>query len=185
MLEISILNELSFYNDKGVLVIPAKQYDTARKFQFVITDIYSEIDLSDCSVYIRVLKSDGKQFQSSDCCLVSENVVTIDTSLSNGDQLLTSPGENIGELHFTDSEGKELTTWSFIIMIKERVHDGSTIDRDSLNSWDKLDEIANNNNKTNARMDKLETRFNNHEIYALEEPTEHEQLLNDYWYLKY
>lgn len=146
-LETELVKELSFYNDRGIITIPARQFDVGRIFKFVIVDNHSEIDLTGASVYIRVLMPDGTQFQSTECCRIEDaNTVIVDTSVGNGTQLLSVAGINICELHFSYNKGTqenpeflELTSWEFHILVKERVHDGSSItDKET---WDKLDDL--------------------------------------------
>lgn len=184
MLEITMPNDLSFYNEKGNLVVSAKQYDTARIFEFNIVDRYSEVNLTDCDVYLRVLRSDGIQVQFSECCSINDTIVTVDTSIGTGKQLLTSPGDNKCELHFTNRiSGKELTTWTFYILVEERVHDGTEIDI-SGSGWDRLDDLIKDYEQYGKDLELLSIRFKNHEIYSLTEPKE-EQVKDDYWYETY
>ena len=150
-LEIIKENNIGFYNDQGVFTISAKQFDTGRIFKF---NIIENVDLSNCSAYIRILKADGKQFQGNDCVTINndENVITVDTSVSNGNQILTASGMNKCELHIVDNSGKSLTTWNFNIYVEPRVHDGSRIE--SLDSWDVLDSAS-------AKLDSMETNIKN------------------------
>lgn len=140
MLDSVKINDLSFYNDRGIVVLPAKQFDTGRKFVFRIVDNDEPFDLTGCNVYLRIYKADGKEFQGEECCLVENNIVTVDTSIGNGDQILTAEGRNHCELHLTDSNGKELTTWDFIIDVAKRVHNSENIE--SSNSYDVLDNLT-------------------------------------------
>ena len=126
------INDLSFYNDQGTLIINAKQFDTGRLFSFNIIDNDEPFDLSNCRVYLRILKADGTQFQGEECCSISKSLITIDTSVSNGNQILTCTGKNQCELHLTDENGKSLTTWTFIINVAPRIHDGSIVGGEKL-----------------------------------------------------
>ncbi len=134
-------NNLSFYNEQGVLTLNAKQFDTGRKFIFHIMDHDEPFDLSDCTVYLRIAKADGTQFQGRECCSINGSNIIIDTSVGNGSQILTAAGTNICELHLEDSNGISLTTWNFNILTEPRVHDGSHIS--SIDSYDVLDNMVN------------------------------------------
>lgn len=134
-------NNLSFYNEQGVLTLNAKQFDTGRKFIFHIMDHDEPFDLSDCTVYLRIAKADGTQFQGHECCSTNGSNIIIDTSVGNGNQILTAAGTNICELHLEDSNGISLTTWNFYILTEPRVHDGSHIS--SIDSYDILDHMVN------------------------------------------
>ena len=138
-MEVAKVNTLSFYNDQGVLTISAKQYDTGRKFIFNIVNDYELCDLTGYIVSLRILKADKTEFQGSECCSIEGSKVIIDTSVGNGDQILTSSGSNLCELHLTDKDGKSVTTWNFIINVEARVHNGDGIL--SKNSWDMMDTI--------------------------------------------
>jgi len=151
------INDLSFYNDQGILTLSAKQFDTGRKFTFRIIDNDEIFDLNNCRVYLRVLKADKTQFQGEDCCIISNNLITIDTSVSNGNQILTCEGLNSCELHLTDENGKSLTTWTFIINVVPRVHDGNSLD--SKDTWDLWDNIRDTFLKL---KDTLTNILNNH-----------------------
>ena len=126
-MEVSKTNTLSFYNDQGVLTISAKQFDTGRKFIFNIINDYELFDLTEYSVYMRMKKADNTEFQGEECCTIVDNKIVIDTSVGNGDQILSCPGMNLCELHLTDSNGKSITTWNFIINVEARVHNGDGI----------------------------------------------------------
>lgn len=161
MLEIQYESSLGFYNEDGILTISAKQYDTARKFIFEVLNngLVYEFDEGD-KVYLRVLKADGKQFESEGCCYIENNKIIVDPSLENGNQLLTAEGINKCELHFVDAnEEKQLTTWTFNILVQGRVHDGSHIV--SEDSFDLLDSIRKEEfiRKTNE-----ETRLQNENV---------------------
>lgn len=132
-------NDLSFYNDYGTLTLSAKQYDTGRKFKFRIMNDLIPFDLSNYSCYLRAKKADGTEFQSEDCCVIDGCTITVDTSLGNGNQLLTAVGFNLCELHLTDYEGISLTTWTFAIDVEKRVHNGDNLN--SVDSWDRLDAV--------------------------------------------
>lgn len=134
-------NNISFSNNLGIFTIPAKQYDTGRIFKFNIIDLHNKIDLTDCNAYIRILKADGTQFQGNECTkILSRSSISIDTSIGNGNQILTTPGINRCELHITDQNNKSLTTWNFYINVEPSVHDGSQII--STNDWDILNHYA-------------------------------------------
>lgn len=141
-MEINKVNDLSFYSDQGILTIPAKQYDTGRKFSFNIIADDTPLDLSNCIAYLRILKADGTQFQGEDCCSISGSIITVDTSVSNGEQILTCAGLNQCEIHLRDNNGKSLTTWPFNIEVVPRVHDGSHMA--SIDSWDSWDKMKDN-----------------------------------------
>lgn len=133
-MEVSKTNTLSFYNDQGVLTISAKQYDTGRKFIFNIINDYELCDLTGYSVYMRMKKADKTEFQGEECCSIDGSKVIVDTSVGNGDQILSCSGMNLCELHLTDGDGKSVTTWNFIINVEARVHNGDGIL--SKDSWD-------------------------------------------------
>ncbi|MCH5257266.1 MAG: BppU family phage baseplate upper protein [Lachnospiraceae bacterium] len=138
-MEINKINDLSFYNDQGILTIAAKQYDTGRKFSFNIVSDDEVIDLTKSRVYLRMLKADGTQFQGEECCTIDGNIIIVDTSISNGEQILSCAGLNKCEIHLTDEAGKSLTTWTFNIEVIPRVHNGDHID--SIDSWDMWDQF--------------------------------------------
>lgn len=140
MNKIEKTNKLSFYNDNGILTLSAKQYDTGRKFVFNIIDNDEPFDLTGCTAYLRMLKADGTQFQGEECCSIDGNSIIVDTSVSNGDQILACAGANTCELHLTDSEDNSLTTWDFVIDVMPRVHNGDHIE--STDSFDILDDIT-------------------------------------------
>lgn len=133
-MEIIKENNLGFYNDQGVLTIPAKQYDTGRKFIFNIINDYDLCDLTGYTVYMRMKKADNTEFQGDECCTIDGSKVIVDTSVGNGDQILSCPGINLCELHLTDINGKSVTTWNFIINVEARVHNCDGIL--SKDSWD-------------------------------------------------
>ena len=130
-------NDLSFYNDYGTLTLSAKQYDTGRKFKFRIINDDKPFDLNGYSSYIRIKKADGTEFQGEDCCLIDGNTILVDTTIGNGEQILTAEGFNYCELHLSDENGNSLTTWDFIIDVQKRVHNGDNLN--SVDSWDRLD----------------------------------------------
>ncbi len=163
MLDVTKTNDLSFYNDQGILSLSAKQYDTGRKFVFNIVNDYELCDLTGYSVYLRMLKADDTQFQGEECCTIDGSKIIIDTSVGNGDQILSCAGKNIGEIHLTDSEGKSLTTWDFIINVMPRVHNGDHIDSDD--SFDSLDNILEDIIILNINFDKhINNKENPHEV---------------------
>ena len=94
-MEVSKTNTLSFYNDQGVLTISAKQYDTGRKFIFNIINDYELCDLTGYSVYMRMKKADKTEFQGDECCTIDGSKVIVDTSVGNGDQILSCSGMNL------------------------------------------------------------------------------------------
>lgn len=163
-MEVLQINNLTFHNDQGIITLSAKQYDTGRKFIFNIIDNDKPFDLNDCTVYLRMLKADGTQFQSEECCLIQNNSIIIDTSISNGSQILSCSGLNICELHLLGEEGKSITTWDFVIDVSKRVHNGDGIASiDSWDAWDKIkqdvndikDMLHNFNPITNEQIDTL------------------------------
>lgn len=133
-MEIIKENNLGFYNDQGIFTISAKQYDTGRKFIFNIINDYELCDLTGYSVYMRMKKADNTEFQGDECCTIDGSKVIVDTSVGNGDQILSCPGINLCELHLTDINGKSVTTWNFIINVEARVHNCDGIL--SKDSWD-------------------------------------------------
>lgn len=139
-MEVSKVNNLSFYNDQGTIVISAKQFDTGRKFIFNISNDYEMFDLTDCTAYLRIKKADGTEFQGNECCIIEDTQIIIDTSIGNGNQILAAAGSNLCEIHLTDTEGKSITTWNFVINVEPRVHNGDGII--SKDSWDMMDEIG-------------------------------------------
>lgn len=147
-------NTLSFYNDHGILTLQAKQYDTGRRFIFHIMDNDEPVILENSRIYLRMQKADGTQFQGEECCIISGDTVTVDTSVGNGNQILTCVGKNQCELHLTDGSGASLTTWNFILNVAPRVHDGTHIDSvDSWDSWDNMKDAVDN------ITDKIESHF--------------------------
>ncbi len=134
-------NNLSFYNEQGILTLTAKQFDTGRMFVFHIMHNDAPFDLSGCTAYLRIAKADGTQFQGHECCTIEGSKVIIKTNIGNGSQILTAAGTNVCELHLEDSDGTSLTTWTFHIVVEPRVHDGSNMS--SINSYDVLDNMIN------------------------------------------
>lgn len=134
-------SELTFYNDFGVTTLSAKQFDTGRKFIFYIIDNDEPFNLTGCNVYLRIAKADGTQFQGHECCTIDGSSITIDTSVGNGEQILSVPGINKCELHITDENGVGVTTWNFNIYVEARVHNCENIS--SINSYDVLDNMIN------------------------------------------
>ncbi len=132
-------NNLSFYNDQGIIAINAKQFDTGRKFIFNIIDNDEPFDLTDCKASLRILKADNTQFQGDICCIIDDRKIIIDTSIGNGNQILSAAGINTCELHLDDSNGTTLTTWNFLINVEKRVHDASHIV--STDSYDLLEKM--------------------------------------------
>lgn len=94
-------------------------------------------DLTGCNVYLRIAKADGTEFQGHECCTANNSSIIIDTSVGNGNQILTASGINKCELHIKDENGIGLTTWNFNIYVETRVHNGENIS--SINSYDVLD----------------------------------------------
>lgn len=117
----------------------AKQFDTGRKFVFNIMDNDEPFDLTGCNTYLRIAKADGTQFQGHECCTIDDSNIIIDTSVGNGNQILTAPGTNKCELHIEDQNGIGITTWNFNIYVESRVHNGENIS--SYNSYDVLDNM--------------------------------------------
>lgn len=183
-MELKLSKDLSFSNENGTLTIPSKQYDTARIFEFTLLQDDGEftVTLPACEVYLRILKADGTQFQGEECCYISQNdngedVIIIDTSIGNGNQILTAPGINKCEIHLKDTgTKKELTTWDFNIFVKERVHDGKIMA--SSNSWDGIDEMK----KASEKIDKF---LKTYEIYSSSAPENDVQTKNQYWIKNY
>ncbi len=134
-------NNLSFYNEQGILTLTAKQFDTGRMFVFHIMHNDAPFDLSGCTAYLRIAKADGTQFQGHECCTIEGSKVIIKTNTGNGSQILTAAGTNVCELHLEDSDGISLTTWTFHIVVEPRVHDGSNMS--SIDSYDVLDNMIN------------------------------------------
>ncbi len=133
-------NDLSFYNELGVLTLNAKQFDTGRKFIFNIMENDEAFDIRDCKTYIRIQKADGTQFQGNACCKIEGiNSIVVDTSIGNGNQILAAPGVNQCELHLEDDNGICLTTWTFNIYVEKRVHNAENLS--SYNSFDVIDNM--------------------------------------------
>ena len=132
---------LSFYNEQGILTLTAKQFDTGRMFVFHIMDNDVPFDLSGCTAYLRIAKADGTQFQGHECCTVEGSQIIISTSAGNGNQILAAAGTNVCELHLKDANDIGLTTWTFHIVVEPRVHDGSHMS--SIDSYDVLDNMIN------------------------------------------
>jgi len=132
---------LSFYNEFGVLTLNAKQFDTGRKFIFNIIENDEAFDIRGCKTYIRIQKADGTQFQGNECCKTEGiNSIVVDTSVGNGNQILTAPGTNQCELHLEDEHGIYLTTWTFNIYVEKRVHNAENLS--SYNSFDVIDSMV-------------------------------------------
>lgn len=134
-------NDLCFYNDQGILTLNAKQFDTGRIFIFNIMDNDEPFDLSDCTASLRIQKADGKQFLGKECCTIDGSKIIVNTSIGNGNQILTANGTNECELHLENSNGITLTTWNFNINVQKRVHNGERIS--SLDSFDVIDNMVN------------------------------------------
>ena len=133
--------DLSFYNEFGVLTLNAKQFDTGRKFIFNIIENDEAFDIRGCKTYIRIQKADGTQFQGNECCKTEgTNSIVVDTSIGNGNQILTAPGVNQCELHLEDDRGIYLTTWTFNIYVEKRVHNAENLS--SYNSFDVIDSMV-------------------------------------------
>ena len=133
--------DLSFYNEFGVLTLNAKQFDTGRKFIFNIIENDEAFDIRGCKTYIRIQKADGTQFQGNECCKTEGiNSIVVDTSVGNGNQILTAPGTNQCELHLEDEHGIYLTTWTFNIYVEKRVHNAENLS--SYNSFDVIDSMV-------------------------------------------
>lgn len=90
-------------------------------------------------MYLRMLKPDKTEFQGENCCSIVDNEIVIDTSVGNGEQILSCAGKNICELHLTDMDKKTLTTWDFVVDVCKRVHNGDAIT--STDEWDELDRM--------------------------------------------
>lgn len=132
---------MSFYNEFGVLTLNAKQFDTGRKFIFNIIENDEAFDIRGCKTYIRIQKADGTQFQGNECCKTEGiNSIVVDTSVGNGNQILTAPGTNQCELHLEDEHGIYLTTWTFNIYVEKRVHNAENLS--SYNSFDVIDSMV-------------------------------------------
>lgn len=133
--------DLSFYNEFGILTLNAKQFDTGRKFIFNIIENDEAFDIRGCKTYIRIQKADGTQFQGNECCKTEGiNSIVVDTSIGNGNQILTAPGVNQCELHLEDDHGIYLTTWTFNIYVEKRVHNAENLS--SYNSFDVIDNMV-------------------------------------------
>jgi len=133
-------NDLSFYNELGILTLNAKQFDTGRKFIFNIMENDEAFDIRGCKTYIRIQKADGTQFQGDACCKIEDiNSIVVDTSIGNGNQILAAPGVNQCELHLEDDNGICLTTWTFNIYVEKRVHNAENLS--SYNSFDVIDNM--------------------------------------------
>ena len=157
-------NELSFYNDFGILTLNAKQFDTGRIFVFNIMDNDEPFDLSNCTVYLRISKADGTQFQGHECCTIKDASIIINTAIGNGDQILAANGINQCELHINDENNIELTTWTFNIYVEKRVHNGENIS--SINSYDVLDNMI---HMEKDRIESEQERKKNEEKRVLDE----------------
>jgi len=133
-------NDLSFYNEFGILTLNAKQFDTGRKFIFNIMENDEAFDIRGCKTYIRIQKADGTQFQGDACCKIEGiNSIVVDTSIGNGNQILAAPGVNQCELHLEGNNGICLTTWTFNIYVEKRVHNAENLS--SYNSFDVIDNM--------------------------------------------
>ncbi len=170
-------NELSFYNEYGVLTLNAKQFDTRRKFAFDIIDNDEPFDLTGCKASLRIAKADGKQFLGTECCTKENNTIIVDTSIGNGNQILAASGVNKCELNIEDESGC-LSTWTFNIYVEPRVHNGENLS--SIDSYDIIDkivlaekeriqnEIVRINNETQRNQNE-EIRINNESIRVISE----------------
>lgn len=142
-------NNLSFYNEQGILTLNAKQFDTARTFVFHLMDNDEPFVLpEDCTASLQIQKADGTQFQGEDCCIIEGSKITINPALGNGQQILAADGINICELVLKDSKGGILTTWNFHINVLKRVHNGENLK--SSDAYDVLDKINNAEKIRNA-----------------------------------
>lgn len=123
------------------MTLNAKQFDTGRKFIFNIIENDEAFDIRGCKTYIRIQKADGTQFQGNECCKTEGiNSIVVDTSVGNGNQILTAPGTNQCELHLEDEHGIYLTTWTFNIYVEKRVHNAENLS--SYNSFDVIDSMV-------------------------------------------
>ena len=141
-MKITKSNNLSFYNEQGILTLNAKQFDTSRTFVFHLMDNDEPFVLpEDCTASLQIQKADGTQFQGEDCCIIEGSKITINPALGNGQQILAADGVNICELILKDSKGGILTTWNFHINVLKRVHNGENLK--SSDAYDVLDKINN------------------------------------------
>lgn len=113
-------------------------------------------DLTGCNVYLRIAKADGTQFQGHECCSIDGSSIIIDTSVGNGNQILTAPGTNKCELHIEDENCIGLTTWNFNIIVESRVHNGENI-----SSYDSYDVLDNMIDMEKDRIENEQQRKNN------------------------
>ena len=128
------------------------------------TTIDEPFDLSNCTVYLRISKADGTQFQGHECCTIKDASIIINTAIGNGDQILAANGINQCELHINDENNIELTTWTFNIYVEKRVHNGENIS--SINSYDVLDNMI---HMEKDRIESEQERKKNEEKRVLDE----------------
>ena len=126
---------LGFYNDTGILNIPVKQFDNARKIRIMlIDDSGKEYIIPDgAEINFKALKPDGKQINTSEVLEIHENRIV----LSVNEQMTIVDGVVKCEM-ILHSNGNRITTSKFNLIVESAVHDNSHIE-ESTDYTDLLD----------------------------------------------
>ncbi len=116
---------LGFYNDTGILNIPVKQFDNARKIRIMlIDDSGKEYIIPDgAEINFKALKPDGKQINTSEVLEISENRIV----LSVNEQMTIVDGVVKCEI-ILHTNGNRITTSKFNLIVESSVHDNSHLE---------------------------------------------------------
>lgn len=138
LVEITKDATLGFYNGTGLLKVPVKQFDNARKIRIMlIDDTGEEYKIpEDIEINFKALKPDKTQINTSEVIEVSDNRIIVSIT----DQITVVDGIVHCEI-ILHKDGKRITTTKFDLIVESSVHDNSHIE-ESADYNDILDTIG-------------------------------------------
>lgn len=170
LIEITKEATLGFYNDTGILNIPVKQFDNARKIRIMLMDDSGrEYKIPDnAEINFKALKPDGKQINTNEVLEIDENRII----LSVNEQMTIVDGIVKCEL-VLHSNGNRVTTSKFNLIIERSVHDNSHL-VESTDYTDLLDTIHDAKlliegyNKAKSEIDNFQKTLETNETERIE-----------------
>lgn len=125
LIEITKDATLGFYNGTGLLKVPVKQYDNARKIRIMLMDDTGEeyIIPDDIEINFKALKPDKTQINTSEVLEVIDNRIIVSIT----DQMTIVAGIVHCEI-ILHKDGKRITTTKFDLIVEDSVHDNSHIE---------------------------------------------------------
>ncbi len=125
LIEITKEATLGFYNGTGLLKIPVKQYDNARKIRIMLIDDTGEeyIIPDGIEINFKALKPDKTQINTNEVIELIDNRIIVNIT----DQMTVVAGIVHCEL-ILHKDGKRITTTKFDLIVENSVHDNSHIE---------------------------------------------------------